>query len=439
MLLSLALAVALLLPHAATHAAPCAYTSDPSLSPPILLDRGTGYSLQYKADETAQTLTVVLGALAANTGFLGFGLPEQTSGAMLGADIVTVTFYGAGEAPSVTDRYVAWVPFPFSPYESTYEVKTGQWLPTSPGPFPSQDCSNNGTDDWSATWAVQTATCKQVELVRRFSTGDANDRDITQGVMLYLWAVGPVNNTISYHGTTRGTGSAPFRQGGTPPPTPPCSDCLTYNVTIGPSYSVPNSSTTYACQTFLLDSAQLPGLNSNQTWTIVGFAPILEAANARESAVASPDHPLTRSAPRSVRAPHRHWGMLRDRLGLVLARAASDPRLLAEPGRRLHAGLRRVAVRVGHRREPVQVRRASRHSPLAPLLETHFAGIACTHAASRPASAWNSATAPTPRWSRASRCRRTTPTWRGSTPSWTRPASKSRCSRASLKWPRGSS
>ena len=190
----------------ATATPTCRVTNDTALlASSVVLSQAANMVLQFKAD--ADTLTVALSA-SAQVGYLGFGFPEQGSGAMPGADMVTVTF-GSGGVAKAVDRYVPWQAFPYAPYGGSYRVTNTLSIVASPSVFPNRDCDNNGTDDWVVVSALQTNACKQVVLKRKLVTSDPNDRPVPVGQARFLWAYG-LNNSVSYHGGARGVGSATF-------------------------------------------------------------------------------------------------------------------------------------------------------------------------------------------------------------------------------------
>ena len=96
---------------------------------PIMLDATVNYQLQFLV-EGDEVEIVLSGGI---DGFMGLGIPEQTSGSMLGADIVTVLYGNNG--PQIRDRFARYEAFPFKPYASTFtknntspEVATGASL-----------------------------------------------------------------------------------------------------------------------------------------------------------------------------------------------------------------------------------------------------------------------------------------------------------------------
>jgi hypothetical protein len=127
------------------HAFDCFVTGDNSLSSPITVAPDDKYSIQHKT-ENGDTLVVVLTSKA-EIGWLGFGFPEQNSGSMIGADLVSVTFRDDGSALAV-DRHVPFVAFPFAPYgvNAAYQIDVNKVVPTWPSLQAVRDCENGGTD-----------------------------------------------------------------------------------------------------------------------------------------------------------------------------------------------------------------------------------------------------------------------------------------------------
>jgi hypothetical protein len=121
------------------------FVTDGSLSSPITVSADDKYSVQHKT-ENADTLVVVLSSKS-DIGWLGFGFPEQNSGSMIGADLVSVIFREDGSATAV-DRHVPSVTFPFAPYgvNAAFQVDVNKVVPTWPSLQAVRDCENNGTD-----------------------------------------------------------------------------------------------------------------------------------------------------------------------------------------------------------------------------------------------------------------------------------------------------
>jgi len=119
--------------------------------------------------------TIELALRVKTSGFIGFGIGEQTTGGMGGADIVTVAVLPNGTAV-VTDRY-----------------SLGNELPLA-----------DTCQDWKLVSASEANGVTTVELLRALKTGDPQDNDIvrsharTKVIVSYGQA-----DEVSYHGATR--------------------------------------------------------------------------------------------------------------------------------------------------------------------------------------------------------------------------------------------
>jgi hypothetical protein len=123
----------------------CFLTDDLSLSSPIIVNSDDKYSVQHKTLD-GDSIVIVLSAKK-EVGWLGFGFPEQNSGSMIGADLVSITVGEDGSATAV-DRHVPSVAFPFAPYgvNAGFQVDVNQVVPTWPSLQAVRDCENNGTN-----------------------------------------------------------------------------------------------------------------------------------------------------------------------------------------------------------------------------------------------------------------------------------------------------
>jgi len=228
----------------------------------LLLDSDVDFRLQWEIDEVNQTVTLGLSAND-SVSWLGFGLGEETTGSMPGADIVTVNF---ANEPFVEDRFVPFTSFPYAnndPLNSDKSTGTFTYRPKSGSPididitsslFPVVDSSALGCADWRFVMRDESGGCKRAILQRDWSTGDLNDRNMTPGTLQpALWAWG-TEQQVSYHGENRGLfgvdfGNAPDSQ--IDPSSIPCSgpSCGTISLSMG-NYAIPAQTTTYACRGF---------------------------------------------------------------------------------------------------------------------------------------------------------------------------------------------
>lgn len=107
-----------------------------------LFDEDTNYYAQTLVDGSNFIVTLS----ASHDGFLGFGIPEQSSGSMLGADIVVAGFEDGGVR--IRDYYVLHEAFPFSPFGGSVQRNEDSEPVSTIGSalYPRQDCDNGGTD-----------------------------------------------------------------------------------------------------------------------------------------------------------------------------------------------------------------------------------------------------------------------------------------------------
>jgi hypothetical protein len=172
MLLSLLLPLALALPHSADldggHSIEWAIVTG---------DDAAEFGGASVHEELGDHLLLSL-RLNFTTGWFGFGIGEPASGAMPGADILTIEVNGgvdAGDdAVTITDR----------------------WASDFAYPEP-DDCP-----DWHLVEVVQGEGTTSVTVRRSLDTGDTQDRAIRLGErerILYAWGDSPV---VGYHGTS---------------------------------------------------------------------------------------------------------------------------------------------------------------------------------------------------------------------------------------------
>jgi hypothetical protein len=213
--------------------------------------------VQWSVDPGAGNVTLALSG-SVDSGWLGLGLGESSSGSMLGADIVTARF-GPGGLPVVEDRFVPWQAFPFAPYGGRLYSPSlpAEGLATSPSLFPLLDESLGGSGSWEVLSGAQEGGCSRVVMRRALVTGDRNDRPFTPGAtQVVLWAYGG-SAAVGYHGPNRGVLSIDFGAGSAlePPAAVSCANCYTAELRMH-NYSVPVQETTYACQSFVFPGAE---------------------------------------------------------------------------------------------------------------------------------------------------------------------------------------
>jgi len=193
---------------------------------------------------------------ATTTGWLGFGFGEQTTGHMKGADMMTA--YVIGPTVVVDDRYATFAA------SAGATSATGDQNLLGAGLTASLDTHN----DWTIVSGSETDGVTSVYATRELDTGDQQDRAIgTADPTRIVWAHG-TGDSISYHGTTRGSTAIHF---GGALPTIPANDgswtrrISNYNIRAGEQ----TSGTTYACESFTLPS--------DKTRHAVAFRPVFSA------------------------------------------------------------------------------------------------------------------------------------------------------------------
>lgn len=214
--------------------------SPPSLPPcPVYGDGWTAKTLDasiaFVAHTKVEGSTFHLRMEATNTGWLGFGFAELTSGHMKGADMVTAAIVDG--AVRVEDRHATFVPTTYSSANNYVNGYTGL----------------TATVDTHADWTVVAGGEADgrmfVWLTRPLVTGDQQDRDIVSGMNRIIWAWHPTD-TVAGHtgGGARGSSTAIFF--GTEPANsafPAYDGKWTHRFS---SYTIPTQVTTYACQSF---------------------------------------------------------------------------------------------------------------------------------------------------------------------------------------------
>ena len=107
----------------------------------VLFDENVNYYAQSLVDGGDFIITLS----AAHDGFLGFGIAEQTSGSMLGADIVVAAMDDGGVR--MRDYFVPYQGFPFKPFAGFVQRSpTSEPVPAGTDLRPIPDCDNGGTD-----------------------------------------------------------------------------------------------------------------------------------------------------------------------------------------------------------------------------------------------------------------------------------------------------
>lgn len=228
----------------------------------LVLDSSIDYSVRWRVvDETH----VELGLAGRTGGWLGFGIGEQTSGSMLGADIVSVSVDTNTCGAFAQDWHVPFKPFPFAPYTGGDE-----------NPFPVlDDCA-----DWSVVSGGEQDGCTFVHARRLLDTGDSFDRPILLNEstrVLWAWGQAQDGTAMNYHGVHRGTNSIVFGAAGSQDSKKldGCGDnedCFEYDVEIT-DYEIPAQETTYMCEGF-----EIPTENWESDYHAVAFYPLVDNA-----------------------------------------------------------------------------------------------------------------------------------------------------------------
>ncbi len=221
-----------------------------------VLDAQADFTLQWrvKGDE------LELAVSAKTAGWLAVGIGEETSGSMLGADIVAAHVDESECSVNVEDMYVPWKPFPFAPYTGGPE-----------NPFPVLDESSGGCSDWHAISGSLEDGCTQVVVKRKLETGDgAFDRPIVLGKPTrVIWAFGATKQ-VTYHGANRGSAGIDFGSANLEEDEITCSDCFAHDLTLN-NAPIPSHVTSYLCQAFEMPT----GAAGNHT---IAFYPKIDNA-----------------------------------------------------------------------------------------------------------------------------------------------------------------
>lgn len=206
------------------------------------------WTLDNDARRISLALTVTDPTVLSKKGasWIALGVSEETSGSMLGADIVNADF-GPDMLDNCTiaDRYVPFAAYPI-----------GDRTPSAADVFPEKDdCQTDGS--WrlvSCTRNPENGTAT-LEVERALDANDDQDRDIRPGDQAMIFAYG--GSTFQRHGKERGSsrvvlynedGSYPSK--GISPLPKDVSFTFDFQAT---NYSVPSANvTTYACTSVVL-------------------------------------------------------------------------------------------------------------------------------------------------------------------------------------------
>eukprot|EP00339_Tiarina_fusa_P002981 CAMPEP_0117069238 /NCGR_PEP_ID=MMETSP0472-20121206/48557_1 /TAXON_ID=693140 ORGANISM="Tiarina fusus, Strain LIS" /NCGR_SAMPLE_ID=MMETSP0472 /ASSEMBLY_ACC=CAM_ASM_000603 /LENGTH=302 /DNA_ID=CAMNT_0004791685 /DNA_START=8 /DNA_END=913 /DNA_ORIENTATION=+ len=201
----------------------------------------------FRLFHRVQGQEIFLRLVAKHDGWLGFGLAEQGSGHMKGADIVTAQVTNGNVMAQ--DRYV-----PFAAWDGTSYT----------GLYAAEDVVN----DWTILEGYRIDGEMVVVLKRLLNTNDPQDRPVIPGSQRIIWAWGS-GNTVSYHGN-RGATIATFVAGTSVLDVPTGGG----NGVTGSwqfkfdGFPLPPSRTTYACQSF--------SVPTDRKRHVVGFRPLID-------------------------------------------------------------------------------------------------------------------------------------------------------------------
>ena len=236
-------------------------------SAPVVLDRGLGAAFRARSlvekGEGSPIVKVLLEMDLSGGGvkWLGFGVADQTSGHMLGSDIVTLHFDPEDPEVGVTlyDRYVPWASYPFSTFD-LYPVvdEHADWC------LEAYEFTGDPAEPASGFAAV---------ISRPMDTGDPYDNKISEdwSSLLAVWAYGNSEGDVAYHGKMRGTASLPLGATGEVRKIPVDAEGTTD--ILFSEYSLPNTlDTYYSCQGF--------DLSTEKKRHIVAIEPLIQEANA---------------------------------------------------------------------------------------------------------------------------------------------------------------
>jgi hypothetical protein len=196
----------------------------------VELDPSISFVVHHKVVDST-TLHVRLEAQ--NTGWLGFGIAEFSSGHMKGADMVTAMVKNGDVIAD--DRYADFSATTYSPstsYANGYQDLTAL-----------VDVHN----DWTFVSGSEAGGVTSVWLSRPLVTGDHQDRDVVSGPNRIVWSWGGADS-VSYHGANRGAGMITFFGSSTAVEIPAHDGKWSF---VMDGYDVPSTQiTTYACRGF---------------------------------------------------------------------------------------------------------------------------------------------------------------------------------------------
>lgn len=194
-------------------------------------------TISYHAHHKVVGATLHLRLEAASTGWLGFGIAEQSSGHMKGSDLVTA-FVQGGQV-RVDDRHAIFAP-------STYA------LPLAVNGYAGLTALIDTSNDWTVLSGSEEGGRTKVWLTRAIDTGDSQDREVLSGPMRIVWAWGD-SDTVAYHGARRGVGRTTF-MGSAASDAIPAHDG-TWEFHMG-SFVVPAAITSYVCKSLRFDASR---------------------------------------------------------------------------------------------------------------------------------------------------------------------------------------
>lgn len=229
----------------------------PSFTGSKLLNQQDGYKVSWLIKDSELYLQLEMNA-SNGLGFMGFGLGEETSGSMLGGDIVTVRINNGKLI--VEDRNVPFDSYPIDNYSPS---------------FPSLD----HCQDWQPVSVEMKSNSWSAIVKRKLKTNDHQDRDIfPHGAqrVIYAWSIGAEN--VEYHGEHRGATSVDFSTNAPQDVPIPTDAAVELNLTMGAYKIQTKSDTYYICKGF--DIAKLVDIK-NKDRHIVRIEPLIQPGNEK--------------------------------------------------------------------------------------------------------------------------------------------------------------
>ncbi len=231
------------------------------------------WTLNNETRRIALALTVTDASVLRGTGaiWVGLGVSEETSGSMLGADIVSAEFGPRMLANcTIADRFVSFAAYPL-----------GENTANASSVYPTKDaCQNDGSWTLVACNRRPDGTA-ELEVERALDAHDDQDRDVRHGSQAIIHAYG--SGEFTYHGKRRGsTRVVLFNEDGSYPagePLPLPNDVSFTHTVLATNYSVPHANvTTYTCTTSVVP------LPKSGRRMLVAVDPVIQSAAGKNMA-----------------------------------------------------------------------------------------------------------------------------------------------------------